>query len=191
MDRHVELLEKQRVFDEFFKIDSVLLRHTRFDGTMTPVLSRLIYRRNDAVAALLRHRERNTLILVEQFRPPVYLKGDEGWITELPAGLMDVDGEEPLDTMHRELLEETGYRAPELEHILTYYTTPGGATERMWLYYGEVTDDDRIEDGGGVDAGEDLRVIEMTREQLATGIYDGTIVDAKTIIAVQWYLAHK
>jgi nudix-type nucleoside diphosphatase (YffH/AdpP family) len=189
MKRHVQVLEKQRVFDDFFKIDAYKLQHTRFDGTMTPVLDRLVLHRYDAVAAVLWHKERERVILVEQFRPAVFANGESGWTLELPAGLIDMHSEEPAETMRRELIEETGYEVADLQNLLTFYPSIGSSTERLTLYYAEVTDDDRIADGGGENAGEDLRIVEMSREDLALGIRDGRIFDSKTIIGVQWFLA--
>jgi 8-oxo-dGTP pyrophosphatase MutT (NUDIX family) len=53
---------------------------------------------------------------------------------EIPAGKLDVQGEEPLDTAKRELGEEIGKRAARWEEIKVFYTSPGFSDERVWLY---------------------------------------------------------
>ncbi|HEX04242.1 MAG TPA: NUDIX hydrolase, partial [Bacteroidetes bacterium] len=176
---------------DFFKIDAYLLRHSRFDGSLSPVLNRLVFRRHDAVAALLWHTDRKKLILVEQFRPAVYVSGKDGWTIELPAGLLDVKGETPVESMKRELIEETGYRVESLDELFTYHASVGGSTEQLTLFYGEVTDADHVANGGGEDEGEDISVVEWSTEQLVDGLKEGSLSDAKTIIAVQWLMANK
>jgi len=191
VERKVHVIEKKRVFDGFFDVDEYRLQHTRFDGSLTPELSRLVIRRQDAVAAILWHRDRERMVLVEQFRPAVYANGEPGWTIELPAGLLDVEGETPAETMRRELIEESGYRVNDLRELITYYSSIGSSAERLTLFYAEVSDADQITNGGGEDDGEDLRVVEWSLTDLAAGITDGRINDSKTIIAVQWFLVNR
>lgn len=68
------------------------------------------------------------ILLVRQYRHAV---GKFLW--ELVAGHIE-PGEKPAATAHRELLEETGYRARRLAHLLTFYPTPGFLTEEMHLF---------------------------------------------------------
>lgn len=189
MDRNVQVLDRQRLLDDFFKVDAYRIQHTRFDGSLSPELHRLVMKRHDAVAALLWHTERERMILVEQFRPAVYASGAEGWTLELPAGLLDVEGEAAEETIRRELIEETGYEVSGMRQLFTFYPSIGSSTERLTLFYAEVTNQNRVSDGGGADAGEDLRIVEWSRDELKRGIEDGRIVDSKTIIGIQWFLA--
>jgi ADP-ribose pyrophosphatase len=53
---------------------------------------------------------------------------------EIPAGKLDVAGESPLETAHRELVEEIGKQAERWEEILAYWSSPGFTDERVWLY---------------------------------------------------------
>ena len=54
-------------------------------------------------------------------------------LIEIPAGTREPD-ESPLETAHRELAEETGYRAAHFEELTTYYPSPGVLDEQMWLF---------------------------------------------------------
>ena len=185
----VNVYEKKRVFDEFFKIDEAKLQYERFDGSMTPVLTRLCFERGDSVAAVLFNTEENHVVLVEQFRYPAFEKGP-GWITELVAGMIAGD-ESPEETMRQELLEETGYRAGNLEHIGTFYPSPGGSSERIVLFYAEVTNADRIGRGGGLPAeGEDIRLVHLSLKEVEQKLSARQIVDAKTIIGLMWLQQH-
>ena len=128
--------EKRRVFDGFFKIDEATVSYRGADGSMIGPVRRLSLERGDSVAALVFHRDRRSVILANQFRYPTYEKGP-GWLTELVAGMVD-PGETPEQSMRREILEESGYEIERLQHISTFYVSPGGSSERIFLYYVEV-----------------------------------------------------
>jgi nudix-type nucleoside diphosphatase (YffH/AdpP family) len=119
MPKRIKVEGRRRILDDFFKVEEVYLSFEKFDGSMSPIVRRLNFERGDSVAALLHHRERNNVLLVNQFKYPSYEKGP-GWITEVVAGMID-RGENPEDAVRREILEETGYRAENLLHISTFY----------------------------------------------------------------------
>ncbi len=184
--KKVEIKEKKRVFDDFFKIDEIHLSHERFDGTMTSVMRRLCFERGDSAAALVWNKESQQVILTQQFRYPTYEKGP-GWLTEIAAGVLG-KGEGPRDAVRREILEETGYKAKVIDYISTFYVSPGGTSERIILYYAEVTNRDKVSRGGGVAAEhEDIRVIEYSWPEIQQQLEAGKIVDAKTLIALMWF----
>ena len=184
--KKVEIKEKKRLFDDFFKIDEVLLSHERFDGQMSPFMRRLSFERGDSVAALLWNKESQKLILTHQFRYPTVEKGP-GWITEIVAGVLGKD-EEPEDAIRREILEETGYDAKVIDYISTFYVSPGGSSERIILYSAEVTNKDKISKGGGVvSEHEDIQVKELSWTDTQQMLETGKIIDAKTIIALMWF----
>jgi nudix-type nucleoside diphosphatase (YffH/AdpP family) len=182
--RRVIIDRTKRILDDFFKVDEAFLRYERFDGTMSPVVRRLNFERGDSVAALIFKPETKRIILVNQFKYPTYEKGS-GWITETMAGMIDKD-EDPETAVRREILEETGYDLRTLEHISTFYVSPGGSSERIVLYYAEV-DDRKITAGGGLAAeGEDIINVELSIEDALKQIDSGEIADAKTIVAILW-----
>jgi len=69
------------------------------------------------------------ILVIRQYRHPV---GRLLW--EIPAGLRDVAGEDPLVTAQRELVEEAGYRARDWRLLVDYYSSPGYSTERLRIY---------------------------------------------------------
>ncbi|RCW51185.1 NUDIX hydrolase [Paenibacillus prosopidis] len=123
-----------------------------------------------AVMALLDGK----LLVVEQFRKPL-----EKFQIEIPAGKLD-PGEDPLTAAARELEEETGYRAKGLKLLSAFYTSPGFADEKLYVYF-----TDQVELGvQNPDEDEDLKVEAITLEQAEAYITEGRISDAKTILAV-------
>lgn len=185
--KRVTIHSKRRVFDGFFKIDEAELSYERFDGRMSATVRRLCFERGDSVAALVFHRDRRCALFTEQFKYPTYAKGP-GWIVETVAGMIDA-GETPEAALRRELREELGYEAEALEPIADFYLSPGGSSERILLYYAEVSEAGRSGAGGGVESeGEDIATVALTLDELAGLLRSGGLHDAKTIIGVQWLL---
>ena len=114
--RKVEIHKQTRLFDDFFKIDEIVVAHEQRDGTMSDNQRRLVFERGDAVAALLYEPDTHSVIMVDQFKVPTLIARrrdnpatTDGWITEAVAGMID-QGETAEEAIIRETLEETGYR---------------------------------------------------------------------------------
>jgi nudix-type nucleoside diphosphatase (YffH/AdpP family) len=181
----VEIDKREIVYSDFFKIESAVLRYERFDGKMSPTMRRLKFERGDSVAALLYNIDTGKVILTNQFKYPTYGKTD-GWIIETVAGVLE-KGESPEDAIRREILEEVGYKANELDYIATFFLSPGGTSERILLYYAVVQNAGRVSVGGGLSAeGEDIQLIEWDLSDFLGKLASGQLADAKTIIAALW-----
>jgi ADP-ribose pyrophosphatase len=99
------------------------------------------------------------------------------------------NNEDPESAIKREILEETGYRTNVLIYISTFYVSPGGCSERIFLYFAAVYNKDKILQGGGLTSeGEDISTLDLTLTELRESLDSGKIVDAKTIIATMWLL---
>ena len=183
--KKVVIHSERRIFDGFFKLYEAEVSFERFDGAMTHPMKRLCFERGDSVAALLYNRDSQNVLLVEQFKYPTYEHGP-GWITETVSGILE-SGESPESALRREVLEEVGYEVATLEPIATFYVSPGGCSERVFLYYAEVTGADKVADGGGAQGeGEDIRTVELSLEELDSRLTEGSIQDAKTLVGLQW-----
>jgi nudix-type nucleoside diphosphatase (YffH/AdpP family) len=182
--RNVVIREKRRVFDGFFKIDELTLSHEQFDGTMSPGKKLLVFERGDAAAAIILNRDRREVVLVEQFKVPTLEKSTtNGWVTEVMAGMIR-PGETPDEAVIRETLEETGYRIQGPELIATFFSSPGGSSERIFLYYAVVGDADKVGRGGGARGeGEDIRLVTMKPEELFEKLRTAALDDPKLIVA--------
>ena len=189
---------KHRLLDAFFAVDEYTVSHEQFDGAMSPERSILVFERGDAVAALLYDPERRVVIAVNQFRLPTHEKGrGRGWLIEAVAGMIPVDGEgkakeTPLQSLIREVLEETGYQLTHATPISTFFSSPGGSTELIYLFFAEVRATDKTAEGGGAAAeGEDIEIIEFPVEDFFQRLSAGEFEDPKLIIAGQWFMARR
>jgi ADP-ribose pyrophosphatase len=121
------------------------------------------------------------VVLIRNFRISV----DEELI-ELPAGTLE-DGEDPLATAHRELAEETGYRARSIELLTDFFSSPGILTERMFLYLAT-----GLEGGEpALEQGEDIQAMPVAWDEALRMARDGRIHDAKTLVGLLYYGAFR
>ncbi len=194
--QRVEITKRRRLLDAFFKADEVTVSHEQFNGEMSPPRPYLVFERGDAVAALLYDPGRRKVITVNQFRLPTLEKGrGGGWLIEAVAGMIhdSVDSnpeETPLSCLLREVEEETGYRIAGAELIFTFFSSPGGSTERIFLYYAEVKEIDKVAKGGGLEAdGEDIQIVEFDTDDFFAKLIAGEFEDPKLIISGQWLMA--
>ena len=187
----VEWLESERLIDDFFVVDRLRLKHEMFNGGMTVPIRRFLLQRPDAVCAVVVNTDRDIMYFVRQFRIGPAAKGDRPWMTELAAGVID-EGETAQHAILREIREELGFAADQAEQILKFYPSSAIISERIFLFYVEVTDNQRISAGGGIDAEhEDLEIVEVPLEEVGEFVEKSDMTDAKTLIGLQWYLAAK
>lgn len=194
----VRILEKRRLFDDIFAIDEALVSFRRHGGDWSQPVRQLCFERGDSVAALLVNRATRRLVLVDQFRYPTLEKGP-GRLMEIVAGGVD-EGETAEAAIRREVCEETGHDPVALRPILTFYVSPGGSSERILLYYGEldapalggtdVAGGVRTQTAGLGVGDEEIRVVERTEEEMWRDLEAGRLQDAKTIVALLWLRAH-
>lgn len=183
--------EIERVFDGFLKIDKAVVSHDRYDGGRQTV-TRLSMERGDAAAVILVDSNARTIWLTEQFRYPTLAKGEgEGWIEEIPAGMPE-EGESMEDCARREIMEETGFEGLELEHVSTFFVSPGGTSERIWLYYADVSGKQRneVKAKASQDAEEDIKLVAADLDGFLSATTTGRLEDAKTLIAGLWLAAN-
>jgi ADP-ribose pyrophosphatase len=183
-------------FGDLFRVVRARLQFRRFDGRMSDPITRINFERGDAVGVLLYDPEDTAVVLVRQFRYPVYANLEPGeregdaaqhaWILEVVAGVQDV-GRSVREVANKELLEEAGYVVRgELHPITTIYPSPGGTSERIHLFWGEVDHRERVAEGGGVAAeGEETQIVVLPLREAMDKVARGEICDAKTIIALQ------
>jgi ADP-ribose pyrophosphatase len=184
--KKVSIERKRYILEDFFKVEEAYLRFELFNGEMSPRVRRLKLERGNSVGVLVLNRSTEKLLLVSQFRYPTY-PNNQGWTIELIAGMVD-DGETAEESARRELQEEIGVNIETFEHIATFYPSPGGSSEQIFLYYSEVSGEQaRYKGTGGLQAsGEDIKVVELTLDKALAMVGTGEIVDAKTILGMYW-----
>jgi len=184
--KKVSIESKKYILEDVFKVEEAYLRYEKFDGKMSGTVRRISLERGDSVAVIILNKITNKIILISQFRYPSY-KSDHGWLIEAIAGIVDPD-ETPEEAARREVQEETGLSITSLEHITTFFPSPGGSSERIFLYFSEVSKEkgDYDETGGLPCESEDIKSHEISLEDALLKIKSGEIMDAKTIIGIQW-----
>jgi len=143
---------------------------------------------HDSVAILIYHQEKDAFVLVEQFRPAVYLNNGDGVTIELCAGIVDKDLS-LAQIAKEEIVEECGFDVPleKIEKITSFHTSVGFAGSKQMLYYTEVNESMKVSEGGGVDA-EMIEVVYLPVKEAKDLIYDESI--AKTpglMFAFMWW----
>ena len=147
--------------------------------------TRETFDRGDAATLLPYNLKQGTVILVRQFRYPAYVNGHDDLLIEAAAGLLDK--ESPEVRIRAEAEEETGYRLGEIRKIFEAFMSPGAVTEKLHFFVAEYEPNMRIASGGGIASeGEDIEVLELSMDQALAMIGDGRIVDAKTIMLLQY-----
>lgn len=138
------------------------------------VREKVIVHPSNAVAILPLDGDRCKLL--KQYRYAI-----DQYIIEAPAGTME-QGEEPLATAGRELIEETGFAAKTIVPKGFIYTTPGFTDEKIFLFEArDLSPSQEYEK----DEDEVIEVIDVATSELPAMIRDGRIVDGKTICLVQ------
>lgn len=180
-----EITQREKCFQGFYRLDKLHLRHELFAGGMGKEISRELFVRHDAVCVLPYDPKRDEVVLIEQFRVGAVEKTANPWLIELVAGLIDKD-EQPEEVAHREAQEEAGLVFSALWPITKYFPSPGGSDEFVHLYMGRC----ESEAAGGLhgleEEGEDIRVTVWAFDDALQAVRDGKILNAPTIIALQW-----
>lgn len=192
-EKKVNIISEKLVFDKFFKIVEGKFIVSKYNNTMSKEVTRLSFKSSDSVGVLIKAKDSDSFLFAEQFRYPAYNANekDSGWLTEIMAGRIE-HNEDPAETAKRESIEETGYEIDHLEPITTFFVSPGGATEKIHLYYAEVDDFSKVGEGGGLASeAEDIKVIKYSFNEIWKLYKEGKITDGKTIIALQWYKINK
>ncbi len=180
-----EILQREVVFQGFFRLERYHLRHQLFGGGWSETMTREMFERGHAVAVLPYDPERDAVVMLEQFRPGALDAPGSPWLREFPAGMIE-DGEALEDVVQREMLEEAGIVPLKLEYITRCWVSPGGTTESLFMYYAEV--DSRNVGGlfGLEHEQEDIRVSVVPREEAMLMLQQGLICSATPIILMQW-----
>jgi ADP-ribose pyrophosphatase len=128
--------------------------------------------RHPGACAIVAFTPDGEVVLARQVREVVRQE-----LLEIPAGVFDVEDEDGATCAARELLEETGFRARNVEHLATIYTSPGFTDERIELFR---ADAEPSGDGGE----ESVEVVTLPLGRALEAIDRGDIVDAKTIASL-------
>lgn len=191
-DDSVQILDRETPYRGFFRIDRYRLRHRLYAGGWSTEFSREVFERGNAVGVLLYDPDRDSVVLVEQFRLAAHLAGFSPWQLEVVAGIVDREDEPESQVARREAEEEAGLAIEgAILPIHRYLTSPGGTTETVTLFCGRV--DSRGAGGvhGLIDEHEDIKVVVKTYREVTGLLRDGKITNGFTLLAIYWLAAQR
>lgn len=187
--REVEIVQSRDAYRGFFRFEVADLRHRRFDGGMSPVITREILHIPEAAAVLPYDPATDSVVLIEQFRAGCMRHPTGPWLYEVVAGLVG-PGECALETARRELVEEAGLEARRIEKIATYVPSPGAVTERSTVFIAEVD----ASHAGGVHGleheAEDIRSFVLPLQTAFDWLESGRILAVNAIVPLRWLQVH-
>ena len=117
------------------------------------------------------------VVCVRQFRAAL-----GSWLLEVPAGIRDVDGEEPEVTARRELAEEAGLAAERVELVATIHNSPGFTDEKGWVFLATGLSEVPL-DRQGVEE-DHMEVVRVPVADAARLVAAGEVTDAKTVVGL-------
>lgn len=135
---------------------------------------------HNGAVAIIGITNEEKILLVRQFR-----KALEKSILEIPAGKIEKDETDPLETAKRELEEETGYQAKEMKKVTQFVASPGFCNEELTIY--EATGLVKVDNPLPQDEDEFLEVVALTLDEAKEKIASGEICDAKTTYAMLYW----
>lgn len=179
--------ESTVIFNEFFRVEKARVAWERWDGRMGEEAARYVVRRGDSVGILPVCDDGGDVVLVRQFRYPACGKGSDGYLWEIPAGMLD-EGENHEGAARRELIEEVGVAPEKLRYLLSFFLSPGAFDEKFHLFFASIPKGSSIgRVGGNPHEQEDLLIGKFEKKRLFGMISNGEIVDAKTIASILFY----
>ncbi|WP_237062903.1 NUDIX domain-containing protein [Microbulbifer zhoushanensis] len=191
----VEVVERETVFDGFFKMLRLRLRHRLFRGGWSEIFTRELFVRDNAVGVLLFDPRREQVGLIEQFRVGALERPYGPWCLEVVAGMVE-RGESLEEVARREVQEESGLEVGRLEPIHSYLPSPGGSSERLHLFCACVD----LGGAGGIfglpEEQEDIRLRVLPLDTLLAALAGdspdaGAVDNAATLICLQWLQLHR
>lgn len=185
MAKQFTIIDETTPYQGFFSLKKIELKHTLFNGGWSKPITRELLYRGNCVAVLLYDPLRDEVVIIEQFRIGAMQLKEQAWLLEIVAGAIE-PGETAEDVAYRESVEEAGCEIQELVKINDFFTSPGGTSELLSLFYGRV---DATNIGGihGLDEeNEDIIVTTMKFDAVYQLLLEGKILSAIPIIAIQW-----
>ncbi|MTC13264.1 ADP-ribose diphosphatase [Providencia stuartii] len=181
----VEIISKRKLFNGFFQMIEYRFRHRLFEGGWSEEITREVFERGHAGVILPYDSEADKVVLIEQIRLPAIETSQTPWLLEAVAGMIETD-ETAEQVVRREADEEAGLVIGRTEKALSYLSSPGGTSERMYVYVGEVDSSHASGIHGLKSENEDIRVHVVSREQAYQWVEEGIIDNAATVIVLQW-----
>lgn len=185
----VDVLRRASVYQGFYQLSVIHLRHQLYSGKWSRPIHRELFHRGQCVAVLPYDPVRQEVLLVEQFRIGALGHREPPWLTEIIAGGVEPD-EQPEAVARREGQEEAGVAFTRLHSLGTFFTSPGGTSERATLYVGEVEGPLRAGFHGLAAEDEDIRTRVVSLKDAERLVEAGEIDSLIPAYAILWCRRH-
>ncbi len=184
----IRVKSRDLLSDQWARLEDVTFDYLRSDGQWQ-TQRREIYHRGHGAAILLYNLENKSIVLTRQFRFPAWTEDGQGFLLEVPAGVIEKDN--PEETIREETAQETGFIIEKPTFLFKAYATPGSVTEQLYYFSAPYDSANRSGEGGGLaEEGEDIEVLEVPISEAAEWIRTSKIIDAKSIILIQYAQLH-
>ncbi|MCX2720299.1 NUDIX domain-containing protein [Lentiprolixibacter aurantiacus] len=182
---NIRNIKKETLSKAWYRLYRYTFDYQKEDGEWE-TQQRETYDRGNGAAILLYNPETSRVVLTRQFRMPTYVNGNpDGMMVEVCAGLLE--GDDPESCIIKEVEEETGYKVEKVEEVFQAYMSPGAVTEKLYFFLAEYNDDMKISAGGGAPhESEHIEVLEVSFDKALAMIQSGEIIDAKSILLLQY-----
>ncbi|KLU17050.1 MULTISPECIES: ADP-ribose diphosphatase [Xenorhabdus] len=181
----IEVISQKTLYRGFFKMTEYQFKHRLFRGGWSEIIKREVFERGHAGVLLPYDPVRDEVVLIEQIRIPAIETRHTPWLLEVIAGMIE-EGEDAEQVVRREAVEEAGIEVKRCQPALSYLSSPGGTTERMHIFAGEVDATTASGVHGLEGEHEDIRVLVVSRDQAYQWVEEGIIDNAASVIAIQW-----
>ena len=189
MNDKINILKTEILADNHYTLKKITYDYLDSKGEWQ-TQSHEVFERGNGAAILLYNTIQKSIILTKQFRLPSFINGNStGMLIEACAGLLD--DESPEAGIKRETEEETGYKIKDVRKVFKAYMSPGAVTEILYFFIAEYSADMKVNEGGGLaHEHENIEVLEMPIAEAMDMIDNGEIMDAKTIMLLQYIKLH-
>lgn len=181
----VELVSDDRVHEGFRNLSVIRYR----DGLNDGIVRREIVKAPQAVAVVAHDPALDRLVMIRQFRYAAQLSTGRGMTAEIVAGLVE-EGEEPVETARRELLEEAGLEAKSLTPLCTFLTTPGLTDELIHLFHAEVDASGLTERAGNAEETEVTFPFLVSLDSAFAAAASNDIQNGIVMLGLLWFERH-
>lgn len=183
----VDVIDARRPYAGFFDVAELDLRFKQFDGEMSDPVNRTVFVGVDCSIVLPYDPVRDRVLLVQQFRPGAYVRGDPNpWTIEPIAGRID-PGEEPEQAARREAFEEAGITLRDVHRVCAAYPSPGTTSEYFFIYVGLCDlPDDVAGHGGLASEAEDIQSHIMEWSEFDAALNSGEVNQLPLLVAGHW-----
>lgn len=185
IDPDVDIIERATAYQGHFRIERYRLRHRCHDGAMSRPITRELFERGHAAALLPYDPVRDEVVLLEQFRIGALGAPGRPWCLEPVAGVIG-EGESGEAVARREALEEAGLEVGRVIHMHDYLSSPGGCSERLSLYLGEIDSSQAGGVHGLAEEAEDIRSLVLGFDAAWAEMIGRPVAVASLLIAMQW-----